>query len=207
MTITKLVAGFAGLGDFTNMTLVGRVLSALYDVGSLMFVFLTMKFFKEKFGLRENIDLLAAALYAIAVLPIQQSHFFTTDPMLVFLSMGTFYAALRYSYFPKYSWLVMSAVMFGFALGTKVSALYILPLIGIYMLITVNIHDIVRDGLRFMLHGIIFVIIAYLAVRIADPHMFVDGILQPLLSESFVNNIQELKSYSTSLNFLQQFNG
>jgi len=67
------------LYDYNNITLVGRFISAVFDLGTLLFVFkIGKKIFNQKIGY------LSAFLYAISVLPIQLSHFFTVDTFLVF---------------------------------------------------------------------------------------------------------------------------
>ncbi len=84
--LVEWLYGHSGLDVMTN---VGRVLSALADLGTVLFVYLTAKrVFDERVGL------LAAAFSAFSVLQIQQSHFFTMDTFTTFFAMITIYLAV-----------------------------------------------------------------------------------------------------------------
>ena len=84
--LVQWIYGHSGLDVMTN---VGRVLSALADLGTVLFVYLTAKrIFDERVGL------LAAAFSAFSVLQIQLSHFFTMDTFATFFAMVTIYFAV-----------------------------------------------------------------------------------------------------------------
>ena len=75
----------------------GRLLAALLDTGSILFVFLAGRRLGAGYGKGisgPSLGLLAAALYALAVLPIQQSHFYTVDAYANFFVAVTIYLAL-----------------------------------------------------------------------------------------------------------------
>ena len=75
----------------------GRLLAALLDTGSIFFVFLAGRRLGSGYGKGipgPYLGLLAAALYALAVLPIQQSHFYTVDAYANFFVAVTLYLAL-----------------------------------------------------------------------------------------------------------------
>ncbi len=67
----------------------GRLLAALLDTGSILFVFLAGRRLRS-----DGLGLLAASLYALAVLPIQQSHFYTVDAYANFFVAVTLYLVL-----------------------------------------------------------------------------------------------------------------
>src|SRR5439155_2587056 len=77
--VTKAVAGtmqvVSGTSwtDYDHVVLVGRALSALLDIGTLLIVAALAR----RYGRRAAN--LAAFLYAVCVLPIQYAHFFATD--------------------------------------------------------------------------------------------------------------------------------
>ena len=74
------------------MTDVGRVLSALVDLFSVVLVYaIGSRLFKKPVGL------LAAAFTAFTVLNIQQSHFFTMDTFSSFFTLLAIYFAVRVS--------------------------------------------------------------------------------------------------------------
>ncbi len=62
-----------------NVTLFGRQVSAAVDLGTIVLLYFIVKRLYKRW-----VALLAAAFSALAVMQIQQSHFFTTDNFLVF---------------------------------------------------------------------------------------------------------------------------
>ena len=82
-----------GHSGFNEMTDVGRFLSALADLLTVLFVFLVAeKVYNRRVGL------LAAALSAVAVLQIQQAHFFTVDTFTTLFVMLAIYFAVVVAY-------------------------------------------------------------------------------------------------------------
>ena len=77
---------------YGGVYLVGRLLSTLADVGSLVVLFFIGR---RLYG--PIVGLLAVTLGALAVLPIQQSHFFTVDTFAQFFSVVALYFAIRAS--------------------------------------------------------------------------------------------------------------
>lgn len=91
MFITRyLVEWIFGHSGFREMTLVGRPLSALADVITVLLVAATAL---HLYGRR--VSLLASAFYALAVLPIQLSHFFKEDTFLNVFIFLAIYLAVR----------------------------------------------------------------------------------------------------------------
>ena len=78
--------------DYDQITLVGRQLSALADLGALLFLFVMAR---RLYG--DRVAVLAALLSAAAVLPIQQSHFFTVDTFANLFVVAAFYFIMRAS--------------------------------------------------------------------------------------------------------------
>ncbi len=87
--IIRYVGEWTGQTGYDPITIVGRQLSAIADILTILLVFLiALRLFDEKIGL------VAAALYAFAVLPIQQSHFMTVDTFTNTFGMLTVYFAV-----------------------------------------------------------------------------------------------------------------
>jgi len=85
--VVQSVYGHSGFNEAQN---VGRVLSALFDLGTVLLVYLTAsRLYSKKVGV------LAAAFYACAVLPVQLAHFFKEDTFLNFFAMLAVYFAVR----------------------------------------------------------------------------------------------------------------
>jgi len=129
----------AALGKTTNwagydeVALVGRVLSALSDLGSIPLLYLiVVRLYGRKVGV------LAAAFSALAVMQIQQSHFFTVDTFAnFFIFLATFFAVevlvgAEDTVFDFSSWhsfkkaisspLVLNTIGFGLALGASAAS-------------------------------------------------------------------------------------
>ncbi|MEJ2601278.1 MAG: glycosyltransferase family 39 protein [Anaerolineales bacterium] len=97
MFITRyLVQWIYGHSGFVEMTNVGRALSALVDLLTVILVFLVAERLYDK-----RVALLSAAFSAVAVLQIQQSHFFTMDTFINFFSFLAFYFAVRVMLAPR----------------------------------------------------------------------------------------------------------
>lgn len=109
------------LGQYTLINLVGRVVSALFDMGTIVMLFLLgRKLFTRTVGI------IAAFLYAISVLPIQLSHFYAVDTILTFFITATLYVLLLLYEKPTLKKSILAGIFFGLALATKVSAIVLL---------------------------------------------------------------------------------
>ena len=78
------------LTGYGGVYLVGRAISALFDLGSVLLLFVLGR---RLYGVK--VGLLAATLYAFTALPLQQSHFYTVDTFGTFFSLLTLYFAIR----------------------------------------------------------------------------------------------------------------
>ncbi len=97
MFLTRyLVQYIYGHSGFNEMTIVGRVLSAVVDLISVILVYAIGKRVFSK-----PVGLLAAAFAAFTVLNIQQSHFFTMDTFFSFFTLLAVYFAARVSVFDR----------------------------------------------------------------------------------------------------------
>ncbi|MBN1933994.1 MAG: glycosyltransferase family 39 protein, partial [Anaerolineae bacterium] len=120
------------LGEYGGITLVGRVLSALCDLGTIYLVFLLgRRIYNDQIGL------LAAALVAFAVMHIQLSHFSTFDVMTTFFIILSLYGSVcvvRAE--PKQWWpTVWSGLAAGLAVASKFSAAPLLAVLAVAQVI------------------------------------------------------------------------
>ena len=91
MFLTRyVVEGVFGHSGFDEMTQVGRALSGLADLITVILVYLTARRLYD-----QRVATLAAAFSAAAVLQIQQSHFFTMDTFITMFSFLAFYFAVQ----------------------------------------------------------------------------------------------------------------
>ena len=114
-----LVNAVPGVEDANmyDLTIIGRVISALFDTGTVLVVFLiARRLFNERAGL------LAALFTAFAVLHIQLAHFYTTEAMLTFFSCLSFFFVVRLSEGGRRRDAALAGAFFGLALASKFSA-------------------------------------------------------------------------------------
>ena len=127
-SLTADVLNGAGRIEFHHLTAVGRALTAIFDVGTVLLAFLIGR---RLYG--ATVGLWAAALLALTVLHVQLAHFFASDPYLTFFVMAALYAmvaALGTADARRPLWLLVAAVMVGLAVGSKFTAvLLLLPLL------------------------------------------------------------------------------
>ncbi|MCH7996818.1 MAG: glycosyltransferase family 39 protein, partial [Chloroflexi bacterium] len=103
--------------DMYTMTIIGRAMSAILDTGTVLLVFLIgRRLFRTRVGL------LAAVFTTFAVLHIQLSHFYTTEAMLTFFSVLSFFFLVRVAGEGRRRDAVFAGIAFGLALATKFSA-------------------------------------------------------------------------------------
>ncbi len=168
LIIVRLVSGIFQQNGYGDVYLVGRYLSAFFDLLTLALVFLI----SDRLFRKMLLSLLAAAFYAAAVLPIQLSHYFTVDSFANFFTILTVYFAVRImtsalpwdmqemigttsNWFWRHSHGVWEYVFFGMAFGmalaSKVSTFLVVFLLPLAILIQLNqkkgSHD--RDKLTF----------------------------------------------------------
>ncbi|HJZ05304.1 hypothetical protein A2634_00830 [Candidatus Amesbacteria bacterium RIFCSPHIGHO2_01_FULL_48_32] len=168
----KFIAEFLGKGDYNQLTLVGRAISAVFDLGTLILVYL-ISF--RLFGKRV-IAVLGALGYASSVLSIQLSHFFAVDSFLVFFLSLTFYTLVTRRY-------LLLGIAFGLAVAAKISALLFLPVIALGFIFS-------RPKILSLL---LFTITLYLTVRLAQPYLFQDNFH---LNPKVLANWQQLNSFN-----------
>jgi len=91
MFLTRYVVEWVyGHSGFNEMTNVGRMLSALFDLATVFLVYLVGEHVYDR-----RVGLLGAAFSALAVLQIQHAHFFTMDTFTTFFAILSIYFAVR----------------------------------------------------------------------------------------------------------------
>jgi Dolichyl-phosphate-mannose-protein mannosyltransferase len=181
---TKVVAALAGRDDYDHLYLVGRVLSALLDLVTVLLVFVAARLVLRRHGERTATwgGLLAAGLYACTVAAIQAAHFFTTDVWLVTFGLLAFVLA-AFSVeeaargagrrFPTL--IALAGVAAGLALASKASgALLVVPLavalVGRVFLLRRS--GAPRAWLMLARDTAVLMVGAYVSFRLASPYAF-----------------------------------
>ena len=102
--------------DFHDLRIVGRGLSALSDLGTVVMVFLLGA---KLYG--RNVGLLASLLCAVSVLHIQLSHFYTVDTYLAFFLISSMYFMACVMERGKLKDSILAGSFIGLALACKIS--------------------------------------------------------------------------------------
>ena len=200
LILNKIVAILFENDNYNNFTIQGRFLSALADLLVIVLIYKTILLFERRYEISTQIKYWASLFYAIAVLPIQLSHFFAVDTFLNLFMFSAFYFAARFWITNSLINVALSGVFFGCAMASKVSAIYILPLIIFFL--AINSFSRKRQGFvniffKSALIIILFSTTFYLSLRFLDPYLFQDNnIFNPQISSLFLENLKTLKSYS-----------
>ncbi|HEX6483135.1 MAG TPA: glycosyltransferase family 39 protein [Ktedonobacteraceae bacterium] len=116
-----------GLATFASLTLIGRVLNAIFDTGTILLTaWLALLLIPDRTPGRRyawSAALLAAALVAFTPFQIQLSHFYTVDTMLLFFVILTVLACVKLVDTDKpVRWSLIAGLSYGLALATKFNA-------------------------------------------------------------------------------------
>lgn len=114
--LTNYVADVLSKGDYGNVHLVGRVLSALFDLATVLLIFFIGR---RLYGSR--VAILGSLFLAASVLDIQQSHFFTVDTFTNVPILLAFWFALDIADGKHWRAYVWAGIMFGLALAGRIN--------------------------------------------------------------------------------------
>jgi hypothetical protein len=203
LIVTRIVGEWANMTSYWNIYLIGRILSAIADLGTLILVFkITRLLFDSKTAL------FSALCYGLMVLPIQLSHFFAVDTFLNFFLFLSLYLllvpALKGSSFKPtlgtYLLSIFSSTSFALALSSKVSALYFSPLVALVFItyfLRLKRQSVFHRLTSLIPLGSVYLISAVFIFRLVQPQVFSSSnLLDFHLNPQFISNIKELKLYS-----------
>lgn len=188
LLITRAVAELLHTTDYNHIFLVGRLLSAFFDTGTLILTgFLALLIFRQK-----AIGLWAAFFYAIAVFPIQQAHFFTVDSFSVFFSTLTLLLTVLSLEKKSLAWLGAAGFSFGLLLANKTSVGITLPIFLLVISLAQPWPNKIGEWRRFLAAAtgriFLFGLSGFLAFRIFQPYAFAGPFT---LSHHFLQNISD----------------
>ncbi len=177
--------------SYNGIHIVGRVLSGLLDIVGIAFLFLIGRRLYDW-----RVGLLAALLHALAVMPIQQSHFFTMDNWASGLTVVTLYTAVRAAGFKEthtniqYHWYALFGVMLGLTIASRINIAPLGFTIGLAALIWLARRGYTLqnwlhwrhssavqalDFQRIVLAGMIAILATLITFRLAQPYAFTDA--------------------------------
>jgi len=176
--------------DYDHYNRSGRMLSALFDIGTIM-----LAFFLGRQLMNRRVGLLAAFLYALSAFPIQNAHFFVVDPFVAFFATFAVLFAVRSALRGGWYNFALAGVGAGLAAACKITAISLFPvaLLGVGVFAWPGIRPYVapwwagdtpeyaseRDGRRLdasvlvLFWGSLLALAAgFIAFRIAMPYAF-----------------------------------
>jgi YYY domain-containing protein len=103
-------------GVFTASRATGRMVAALFDLGSIILVYLIGR----RLG-SDWLGLLTAFFYACSFLAIQQAHFYTVDAFVAFFAAAVLFFAIRGAQGGGWGTFALAGVMVGLGLACKIS--------------------------------------------------------------------------------------
>jgi len=189
--VLRLVANYFSISNIGDLLILGRQISAFYDVLTAILVFLIAR----RISPRTNLPILTLIAYFSTTLSLQLSHFFTVDTSLVFFLTLTVYLLLGSSSNQKSINLlstVMAGLSYGLAISSKISALYLLPFIVFYFIQKLIIHK--KFG-QLLLSGILFLIFTVASLRMGYPYLFNSPALVAGINPEVIADWKELNYF------------
>jgi len=204
--IIRYVGEWTGQTGYDLNTLIGRQLSATSEIFTILIVFMiAYKLYNQR------VALIAAALYAFAVLPIQQAHFMTVDTFTNTFGMLTVLAAVNIlTKDPDEReiagicglWKCWSAYLFfGIALGmataSKINAVSLALLLPLVELVRFNREDKFKVGSAILKVGFAGAI-SFLTFRVLQPYAFTGpGFFNLAINQDWWMGLRNLQTMST----------
>ena len=182
---------------YGRIYLLGRELSATMDLLSILLLyFVGRRLYSRKVGL------LASALYAFAVMAIQQSHFFTVDNFGTFFALLTFYLAVRIAQDGRWVDYLFIGVTYGATVACRINLAAEVGVILLAVLVAVwrdwqNVrHPLERRILveNYALKLVVMSLLAFVAFRTFQPYAFGGhSFLDVRLSKKWLENMKYIR--------------
>ncbi|MDP3888672.1 MAG: glycosyltransferase family 39 protein [bacterium] len=161
----NLTGDIKWINEWPNINLVGRFFSALFSTASIALIFLLGKKLVNK-----NFGLLAAFLMAFNASLIQTAHFGVTESMLVFWLLLITLLSLKISGKPTIKYYLLTGIVFGLAVSTKISALS-------FVVIPATAHFLFHFRKRLNhLNFLVFLFFSFSFFTIFSPYVFLDQV-------------------------------
>jgi hypothetical protein len=223
LVLNKFLAIQLNSDTYGNYGVLGRSLSAFFDMITLIIVYKIGRIFEREYNLKVPFALAAAFFYGIAVVPIQLAHYFTVDPYLTTFSTLTLYFSLLFALERKWWTVPAAGIVLGLGIASKVSAIYMVPVFGMCLYLgalrialhgkdkKLHQHFTVKwfiaelrllltpkAWLYTLLAGAVFALMCYLTVRLAAPYYFeTANFLDLTINAKFAANIEQLKGFES----------
>ena len=169
--LVESLARALGRTGYDEGYLVGRALSALFDLGTVGVVYLLGRRLLGPWPAA-----VAAALLALAVHSIQIAHFFAVDTFATFLATLTLWLLVRYSRSRDAGSLGLAGIAAGLAMASKLSTGLLLALFAGWWALRWMREGALRDSWTtrtvWLAHLAVFLAFAALTFRLFQPYAF-----------------------------------
>jgi len=184
VALISLFSGHFKHIDIPGAILLGRTLSLLYGIMTILLIYL---FTLELFGGKKAA--LAAALFlSLSGLHVTQSHYATADAAGVFWLYMTIFASLLFVRKKGDKYLLLAALSCGICLSLKLAAVSVIPVIYILS----------RDrGRRYRIPAVLIILAVF---ALATGGRFGPGGLALSVRRLFYDNVNVIKEHNTFLN-------
>ncbi|MCC6711016.1 MAG: glycosyltransferase family 39 protein, partial [Candidatus Pacebacteria bacterium] len=201
VVLTKLIAHLSiEQESFKNITQLGRWLTIILETLNIFLIFKLTEFLIKRYQLPTETSLWSSLFYALLVLPIQLSHFFTVDPFAVFFALLSLVFITEINDRFNKLWLILAGISFGLALASKLSIIFIGPVLAVFMLSLLWKKDkkLFANLVYLSINGLIFTLSLYLSLRLFNPEYFAFGSwLNPTISPTFIKSLEMLQHWSS----------
>ncbi|HRQ41158.1 MAG TPA: DUF2298 domain-containing protein [Chloroflexota bacterium] len=201
---------------YDGVHLFGRFLSGLVDLISIFFTFLIGR---RLYGWKAGV--LAALLLALAVMPIQQSHFFTMDNWAAALTTITLYTAVRAAALgdkeakPRWHWYALFGLFFGLAAASRINIAPLALIVNVAAVIWLVQRGHSWDSLlkterghadiqRVILGVLLAAVLSIVTFRLAMPYAFADAAM--IQEQTLAETGQEAGTLRATLGAVFGFN-
>ncbi len=185
--LVKVTGHILGQGGYDEIHLVGRALSALFDLATVLLTFLLGR---RLFGSWVGIG--GAALVAFVPLHIQNAHFFTVDSFSVTFALACLYFVVRSVQEESLANYALAGAFLGMAAASKLNSLLLLGplfLAGYYSTLHGRSYTTVGRGLGVAL------LATFVTFRIFEPYAFAGtNLLDIRPNPSFVRDLAQWTS-------------
>lgn len=219
LIMVRYIGEWVGKTGYGEIHLVGRVVSGLLDLGTILLVYLiSRRLYKNN-----RLGLVASLLLALSVVPIQLSHFFTVDTFTTFFTYLAIYFAvciisprieptyegevppIEGVYWLKTAWgsfwlYGLFGIAFGMALSSKVSiwpAMLLLPLAAF-----IHYRRLPQERREYeipiLLRNLVLAgILAFLSFRTFQPYAFTGpSFFNFKINPQWISSLKELSNIS-----------
>lgn len=152
--------------DFTHAVYSLRFWSAVWSCLSVFFAYKIGAFLFSK-----KSSALTFSLFCIfSPVLIQLAHFGTTESFLIFVSLFNFYSALKFHHRPSLSLLILSGIITGLGLGSKITTAFLtLPLV-FSLLLHLRFH---HNWFKFIFYSILYFYTSFAFFLISSPYSLI----------------------------------